>query len=850
MPPLTEGPATPLFTPVSLRGDVGFSQLHKCDVSSEMIETAPEHAPSGSCVFWGIDFRIGKVLCLKDRPLSRKLKPLRIQWLVFMHTIDWHPQLETIQLPMRGEGLNDHIADYVMIYADGTEERVEIRRIQQIAAFRQHWGENCFQGVAHRAPFPMPALHEQPDWGMGWGGTQMRAGMADNGPWTNWLWAWENPHPRKALVGLRFEPRGVPVVISAVSAGKASSQPLRWEPRQKAVLRLPKGVAFDPTLDKVGLLKQIQMDMGTVISARPRPLYPQESWAKSNEQLAPSLSDRELLIEYTAHPDARFYLTGGKTVPVATLVRRNKSGPLRVIPPARQRVQLRVVEAGSGKPVPVKLHIHGEAGEYLPPTDRHRIPNPAWIEDYSCDLVYDKTHFCTYIHGETFLNLPLGRIYVEVTKGLEIRPIRKVVQVTGRTRKITLRVKKVLPWREGGWVSADTHVHTLSPMAALLEGAGEGVNVVNLLATQLGEMISNVADFDGKTTFGSTEAGGDGEHMVRVGTENRQHLMGHISLLGYKGPIIEPVGSGMPNETALGDPIEVLLTEWAQRCKEQDGLVVLPHFPCPRGENPVTIVTGNADAVEVKCRPLPYHGIDPYSLSSWYTYLNCGYLLAAVGGTDKMCAAVPVGQIRTYARIRPDEAFTYEAWKDAVRRADTFVTYGPLVEFAVEGQPAGSWVDMPRGGGTVDVTWEAASVTTPMHSVELIINGEVRDGRTTRRWSDQGCFTTKVDRSSWIALLIRGQYACYPEIIAAHTSPVMVRVKGSEFYSAVDAVTILEQIEGVLAHFDTVGTRAEDREYKRMRLILTGAHRKLHNRMHQMGHFHEHSATTDHAEHH
>ena len=58
---------------------------------------------------------------------------------------------------------------------------------------------------------------------------------------------------------------------------------------------------------------------------------------------------------------------------------------------------------------------------------------------------------------------------------------------------------------------------------------------------------------------------------------------------------------------------------------------------------------------------------------------------------------------------------------------------------------------------------------------------------------------------------------------------------------AADAVTILDQIEGAIAYLDTVGTRAEDRVYKRMRLALESAHRSLHNRMHQQGHYHEHA---------
>jgi hypothetical protein len=95
-------------------------------------------------------------------------------------------------------------------------------------------------------------------------------------------------------------------------------------------------------------------------------------------------------------------------------------------------------------------------------------------------------------------------------------------------------------------------------------------------------------------------------------------------------------------------------------------------------------------------------------------------------------------------------------------------------------------------------------------------------------------------------LLVRGHYPDKPEIIAAHSSPVMVRVDGSAMLPAGDGVTILEQIEGAIAYLDTVGTRAEDLAYKRMRLVLSSAHRSLHNRMHQLGYFHGHSAVTAH----
>jgi hypothetical protein len=862
-----DGPATSLFAPLPLKGNVTLAELASVGLSDEM-SAALEHAPRGECVAWGIPFEIGDVVALADRVVSIELNPTVARWFLFMHTSDLRhvePGPGGFISPMRGEGqLNEHAADYVMLYADGTEERVSIRRRHQLGTFQRRWGENCFESVAHRKPQPRRASHEQliPSWGT----SQMRVAEEDSGPWVNWLWAWENPHPDEALVGIRFEPMSGLVIVSALSAGNASSLPLRWQRRRKAILTLPPGEGLHPELDERGLLRQIQLDMGQVISARPRPLYPKDRWAETYNNQIPERSETELLIEYTAHADACFHLSDGRVVPVrsvaeGTVAQDEASQPassLQPVPAARQRVTLRAVERGTGKTVSVKLHVHGEWGEYLAPTDRHRILNPAWFEDYSVDFYHGgtwdgggvKTHACTYIPGETTIDLPLGDVYVEVSKGFEIRPVRQVIEVTPATREITIEIEKVLPWREKGWVTADTHVHFLSPMSALLEGAAEGVNVVNLLASQWGELMTNVGDFDGRTTWGSVEAGGDGEYLVRVGTENRQHVLGHISLLGYGGRIIAPMTTGGPNESAIGDPIEILLTEWARQCRKQGGLVVLPHFPQPRAEHAASIVSGDVDALEMTSWGNLYGGIDPYSLADWYRYLNCGYLVAAVGGTDKMSANTAVGTVRTYARIRPDMKFSYETWMEAVRRGETFVTYGPLLEFSVDGHPMGSQIGMAASAGTVDVTWQVASVTIPISRVELVVNGEIRESATVSPEKGSGHWSVRVDKSAWLALLVRGHYADKPEIVAAHSSPVMITVEGSPLLAAADAVTILEQIEGALAYLDTVGTRAEDVAYKRMRLILQSTHRSLHNRMHQLGHYHGHTVAADHPEHH
>ena len=292
----------------------------------------------------------------------------------------------------------------------------------------------------------------------------------------------------------------------------------------------------------------------------------------------------------------------------------------------------------TGRPVAARLHLHGEAGEYLPPRGHHRKVNPYWFEDNYAEFVNGRNQY-SYIPGECVVDLPLGRVAVEISRGYEIAPIRTTVEVTPETEELTFELERTLPWRERGWVTADTHVHFLSPQVALLEGAAEGVNVVNLLASQWGEMFSNVGDFDGRTTFGARDFGGDGEFLVRVGTENRMQVLGHISLLGYSGQMIHPLGSGGPAESAIGDPLEVTMAEWAERCIRQGGLVVLPHAPNPQAERAADIVLGLVHAIEMMTFN-PYNAqVNPYGLADWYRFQNLGYQIPLVAGSDKMAAS-------------------------------------------------------------------------------------------------------------------------------------------------------------------------------------------------------------------
>ena len=100
------------------------------------------------------------------------------------------------------------------------------------------------------------------------------------------------------------------------------------------------------------------------------------------------------------------------------------------------------------------------------------------------------------------------------------------------------------------------------------------------------------------------------------------------------------------------------------------------------------MVLGKLDAVELW--PQRPDGAQPGHFNflrflDWYRYLNCGYRLPAVGGTDKMGAYMPVGANRAYAHIGEEE-FNFANWAKAVRSGNTFVTSGPLLVFQADGR--------------------------------------------------------------------------------------------------------------------------------------------------------------------
>ena len=817
----------------------------------------------GSQSFRGIPFELGvanqpNAILLNGNDVKVAAGGQRATYFVFAHIVEDRaleltPDFAGFQGPQHhagatpGNDLGDLVAEYQLHYADGSSADVPIRRRFAIQQARIDWGASAFAAAPHQqdnvagSTAEAFALGRKPAEPYGYGETRHSSGRDAYGEHV-WLYALPNPQPEKPVREIRLVGKGERALVFGISATQVEAHPLRARVRRKLALTLPAGVGFNA----IGELESVDIDLGTVISARARLDYERESWFSEATDVQPKRSAKVAIIEYAAHPQAKLYLQAGNGKQ-HTYDLSDFTGDALEVAEARQLVRVRVVDS-SGREVAARIHFHGAQGEYLPPRGNHRKVNGNWFEDNYGEFVNSLNQYA-YILGNCELEAPLGEVFVEISRGYEIKPVRSSFIVTPETDEVEFTLDKLLDWGARGWVSADTHVHFLSPQTAWLEGAAEGVNVVNLLASQWGEMYSNVSDFDGRTTFGARDFGGDGEFLVRVGTENRMQVLGHISLLGYSGAMIHPLCTGGASESAIGDALEVSMAQWAQRCIDQNGLVVLPHAPNPQLERAADIVLGLVHAIEMMTFN-PFNAqITPYGLLDWYRYLNLGYHVPVVGGSDKMNAASLLGGIRTYAHLGERE-FSYENWMGAVKAGNTFVTVGPLLELSVEGLAPGSALDLPAGGGTVNVSWRVESAALPLERVEVVVGGfAVEESSVEGALSAEGSSEVSIGESSWIALRVRGSHAGRAGEIAAHSSAVLLRVNGARPFKQEDAMAVLEQIEGALAYVDTLAPRPAAQQFKQIRATIEAAHTRLHQLMHRQGIYHEHNPLHEHGEH-
>ena len=626
------------------------------------------------------------------------------------------------------------------------------------------------------------------------------------------LWSWSNPLPDVRIESIEIVPKGPAFVVAGITLGHVDEHPFARQGRREAKITIT-----DPVLAATPFDVDVEVDRGDSTYAFPLPNDPDEGFVSGyhrgfGEQ--PNRQASHSYAEISAVPSATVSIKqNGETVgqvPWGEVEDSGKAETPRVrvelADRGRNWVKVTVVDDDTGRPVPCRVHFRSPDGIPYQPHGHHNQVNSnldTWHIDVGGDVRMGQITYA-YIDGRCEGWLPRGDVIVDVARGFEYEPLRTRVRIEPGQQRLDLRIKRWTDMNARGWYSGDSHVHFLSPQGAHLESSAEDLNVVNLLQAQWGSLFTNKEDFTGRASVLQ-----NGKNIVYVSQENRQHFMGHMILWGLKEPVM-PWASDGPGEAEIGGHLEITMAHWADEAHAQGAWVINPHFPNPNGEPAALVATGRLDGVEMLRQTRPNH-------LEYYRYLNCGYRLPLVGGTDKMSSEVPVGLYRTYARLPDDQEFTYENWCRSVAAGRTFLSGGPIIHLSVDGKEAGDTLAI-SGPGTVEVEAWAESVL-PVFSLEIVQNGRV----VARTDSQSGARRLelrekiRVDGHSWIAART-GAYDYFDIIphhdvwnrgVFAHTSPVYVACGGEwDMFDPVTAQYMLTLIEGDLAYIEqTAGVR-------------------------------------------
>ncbi len=762
-----------------------------------------------------------------------------------------HRQLETEQATNGPIGV--HVADYVIRFEDAESVTLPIRERYEISAVGDRLGISRY-GVGH----PYIAVTDQGDQlipryeGRFDETGRRQTEVVQAQPKWYWLWAWRNPTPDRVIESVEFVPQGHRFIVAGVTLGHVDEHPFSRAARRPVRVHLKEAEQAEKPFDL-----DVTIDRGERTYAHPLPEQSAEDFLDDdykgfgepqNPKSSPSY------VELSGVPSATVEVTSeGETIDSVKWGEVEDKGSvdtekihISLTEPGKNWVKVRVVDDETGKIVPCRIHFRSPDGVPYQPHGHHNQVNSnldTWHIDVGGDTRLGQISYA-YIDGSAQGWLPRGEVIVDAARGYEYEPLRTKFEIAPGQQELELRLKRWINMNERGWYSGDSHVHFLSTQGSHFESQAEDLNVVNLLQSQWGSLFTNVEDFTGHPSVTR-----EGNNIVYTSQENRQHFMGHMILWGLKNPVL-PFCSDGPGEAEIGGPMETTLSYWADEAHAQGGFVINPHFPFPNGEPAALVATGRLDAIEMIQQQEFMH-------NEWYRYLNCGYRLPLVGGTDKMSSDVPVGMYRTYVRIPDDEEFTYESWCRNVAKGRTVLSGGPIIHFTVNGYEVGDTVEL-SSAGTVEVSAWAESVV-PMSKLEIIQEGKVvassEVDRPTRKLSLNE--SIPIDGNSWLAARAGGPgyyagyryYDVWERGIFSHTSPVYVSVGGPwSMFDEATAKYMLTLMHGSLTYIDNSSRQhahghvthhhGEDDHIGYLKRPFNEAIDAVHKRLHDQGHSH------------
>jgi TolB protein len=466
-----------------------------------------------------------------------------------------------------------------------------------------------------------------------------------------------------------------------------------------------------------------------------------------------------------------------------------------------------------------------ERGEYarVSVTDekgRSYAPDSAWIyADDGFDRAerpLERHYFYPVFRGGFNLEVPPGKITIEVAKGSEVKPERRTVQVAaGQEKQIEIDLVRN-DWQrttKGHWVNGDMHVHLNyggtykeTSQQLQLQTESEVLSVVNNLIVNKEQRFPDIAS----SATNSDMMLGKNSTILR-GQEFHTSYWGHRGILDLKEHLLLPGYAGYP-DTAAASLVPTNLDVY-DMAHAQDALVGAVHpfddapdpFAKPgqriTDELPVDVALGKLDYMEIV-------GFSDHKSTAtvWYRLLNLGFRLPAGAGTDATANyAAPIrGQVgfdRVYVWV-PVLPLNLKEWMEGIKKGRTFATNGPLIEFKLGDEIVGGELQFEGAKAAVPFSAKMRSVV-PIDHLEVVCNGKVVQNlklEGLRDWADTAG-TIPLKESGWCLLRAWSDKAEYPVMDNypyATTGPVYVTIGGKRAYSQEDADYFKAWIERTL----------------------------------------------------
>ncbi len=423
------------------------------------------------------------------------------------------------------------------------------------------------------------------------------------------------------------------------------------------------------------------------------------------------------------------------------------------------QLELTVIDKDTGKPIACRMHLLG-------PNKKPRKPDkvPFWHD-----------HFV--VPGKILLKLPVGNYTFVIERGpeyLDRNGYFTINHFADDLKQVELR--RFVDMAADGWWSGDLDVRRPARDIESLMAADD-LHVAEVITwrndkSQWGGQLPKepLVRFDGNRYYHLL-----GGALARSGTE--------LLLLNLPAPL------KLPAADAKYPPVMKYLPE----SREKGDLWVDASKPF-WWDLPMLAAAGQIDSIEIAhshiCRDTvianeadgrPRDRVrypDPWGDAQWsqhiyFQLLECGLRIPPTAGSGSGESPNPVGYNRVYVHV--DGEFSYEKWWQGLRAGRVFVTNGPLLKPAVEGELPGH-VFQAESDAKLDLEIGLSlSTREPISYLEIVKNGKVEHSIPFDQYSKTGQLPKlRFDRSGWF--LIRAATDLPKTYRFAMTGPYYVEI--------------------------------------------------------------------------